>query len=166
MKKLINQRVAMLIDAENVELHARNAYNTRIDYEKLIQEISPREVIRALYFKPVAKFTKSWEQVLAGWGYEVKASPKNADCWLTISAVTLAEKCDVVVLVGGDSDYLPLLWYLQSKGVKTEVWSWLDCTSIELKNVADEFIPLTPDILIDKPNNLVTLNPKRRKSYA
>ena len=80
--------------------------------------------------------------------------------------MTLVEKIDVVVLVAGDKDYVPLLCYLQSRGVKTEVWCWDSCTSKELKELADEYIPLTQNILFEKSQNIVTINPNRRKHYA
>jgi uncharacterized LabA/DUF88 family protein len=166
MNRLNAGKVAMLIDAENIELNASKSYGSKIDYKKLLQEVGSRELIRALYFTPQDKLNGDWERKLKSWGLEVKGTLKNCDCWLTISAVTLADKSDVVVLVGGDSDYLPLLWYLQSRGVKTEVWSWPECTSNELKNLADDFIPLTTDILTDKTANIVTITPNRRKRYA
>ena len=166
MNSFDKQRVCILIDAENIEYEASNVHNSKIDYRKLQRMVGSRDLIRAIYFTPQSKLTRVWEQKLKSWGLEVKTSPKNADTYLTITAVTLAEKYDVIVLVGGDSDYLVLLWYLQSKGVKTEVWSWNSCTSNELKTLADEYTPLTQDILVDKTKNVVTLTPNRRKHYA
>lgn len=166
MDRLNAGKVAMLIDAENVEYEASNFYGAKVDYRKLMKKAGSRELIRALYFTPQDKLTRVWERKLKSWGLEIKPTLKNSDCWLTISAVTLAEKCDVVVLVGGDKDYMPLLWYLQSRGVKTEVWCWESCTSNELKALADEYIPLTQNILIEKTTNIATITPKRRKHYA
>ncbi len=166
MNNFNKQRVCVLVDAENIEYEASNVYDSKIDYRKLLKVVGSRELIRAIYFTPQGKLTRVWEKKLKSWGLEIKTSPKNADTYLTITAVTLAEKYDVIVLVGGDSDYLVLLWYLQSKGVKTEVWSWDSCTSKELKALAEEYIPLTSDILVDKSQKVTTITPKRRKHYA
>ena len=67
---------------------------------------------------------------------------KNADAWLTIDAVTLSEKLDVVVLVGGDKDYMPLIWYLKNRGCKVEVWSYPETSSEIIRDAADRFVPL------------------------
>ncbi len=166
MNGFTRQRVCILVDSENIEYEASNVYGAKVDYRKLMKKADSRELIRALYFTPQDKLTRIWERKLKSWGLEIKPTLKNSDCWLTISAVTLAEKCDVVVLVAGDKDYVPLLCYLQSRGVKTEVWCWDSCTSNELKALADEFIPLTQNILIEKTTNIATITPKRRKHYA
>lgn len=166
MNDFNKQRVCVLIDGENIEYEASNVYNSKIDYRKLLQMAGSRELIRAIYFTPQGKLTKAWEHKLKSWGLEVKTSPKNADTYLTVTAITLVEKYDTIVLVGGDADYLPLLWFLQGRGAKAEVWSFDSCTSNELKALADEYIPLTTDILTDKTKNIVTITPNRRKRYA
>ena len=127
-----------------------------------MQELSSRNVVLTLYFKPEDKLTKGWAQVLTNWGYEVKVTAKNVDCWLTISAVTLAEKYDEVVLIGGDLDYAPLVCYLQSKGVKTIVWMWDKCTSLVLRDLADEYKVMSTAFLINNPNNVIPLIANRR----
>jgi uncharacterized LabA/DUF88 family protein len=73
---------------------------------------------------------------------------KNADCFLIIDAVTMAEKLDVVIILGGDKDYLPLIWYLKSRGCRTEIWAWPEATSSDMQQAADAFFPLTKEYII------------------
>lgn len=149
-KILEHQTVGIFVDAENVEMSGLNVYKGRTDYKKLIQAIgSGRRVIRIIYYKPQHKeisedFKKFWYDQ----GGEIKRPLKNADSFLTIDAVTLADKMDVIVIVGGDKDYMPLLWYVKSRGCKTEVWSYPETTSATLQETADFFYPIDESFII------------------
>ena len=162
MNHFKNQRTILLIDSENLEIEAKNHYGAKMDYKKIIQTIGTEHLVRAICFKPLDKLPKSQEQKLISLGYELKTTPKNVDCWLTISAVTLADKCDVVILIGGDADYLPVTYFLNSRGVKTIIWSWPNCTSQELKALADEYWPMTTEYLLNKQNNIIPLTANGR----
>jgi len=150
IKKFESQRIAVLVDADNLEIEARNSYQGKVDYKKLLERVNGREIVRALYYKPEKWVANGLRYALQNRGFEVKTPPKNVDCWLTIDAVTLAEKVDVIILVGGDADYIPLVWLLKSKGTKVEVWMWKDATSRSLIEAADDYIPLTRDFLLEK----------------
>ena len=67
---------------------------------------------------------------------------------MVIDAVTMADKLDVVIILGGDKDFLPLIWYLKSRGCRVEIWSWPEATSPELKEAADFYFPLTTDFMV------------------
>ena len=150
MKKLSAQRIGVLVDGENLEIYAEQVYGDRIDYRRLLDAVNGREVVRALYYKPAKRLGLTFRRFIETLGIEVKTPPKNVDCWLSIDAVTLAERCDVIVLVGGDGDYAPLLWFLKSRGVRVEVWMWAQATAEELKTAADAYVPLTEDFLLGK----------------
>lgn len=150
MKKFDKQRIAVLVDAENLEISSVENHGGKIDYSKLLEKVNGREIVRALYYKPLNKLTNGLKYVLNNFGYEIKTTPKNVDCWLTIDAITLAEKCDVIVLVGGDADYVPLVWYLKSRGARVEVWMWKNETSALLIESADEYVPLTDEFLLQR----------------
>lgn len=147
MKKLGNQRLAVLVDAENLEIEAWNTFHHAVDYKALFEAVNGREVVRAIYFRPKECPPRLQTFLEEGLGVEVKLPAKNVDTWLTISAVTLAEKVDTIALVSGDGDFAPLAWYLKSKGVKVEVWAWPTATSAALRDAADEFRPLDRNIL-------------------
>ena len=147
MRKLDSQRIAVLVDADNLEIFARETFGRGVDYAALWKRLNGREVVRAIYFKPKECSLRLRTFLERQLGMEVQLPPKNVDTYLTVAAVTLAEKVDTIALCGGDSDYVPLLWYLKSKGCKTEVWSFPGMTSVVLREAADEFRPLDETIL-------------------
>jgi hypothetical protein len=106
MKKLDRQRLAVLVDAENLEIHARNTFRRYVDYKALFEAVNGREVVRAVYFKPRECPPRLQTFLEEGLGVEVKLPAKNVDTWLAITAVTLAEKVDTIALVGGDGTML------------------------------------------------------------
>jgi len=154
MRKLAAQRVAVLIDDDNLAITAANKFGRRIDYTKLLEAIDDREIVRAVLYRPEKAaaqypFPPKLQYFLERYlGVEVKTPPKNVDCWLTVDAIALAGKVDVVALVGGDGDYEPLLHYLKAQGCKVEVWSWTACTARRLREAADRFIPLNDEVLL------------------
>lgn len=148
-KNLVFQKVAIFIDAENIETSGLKYHEGRTDYRKLLQKVGDREVLRILYYKPIYKeISESFESFWAAQGGEIRRPQKNADSFLIIDAVTLAEKIDVAIIVGGDKDFLPLMWYLKSRGCRTEIWSWPETTSPEVKEAADFYFPLNSDYVI------------------
>jgi uncharacterized LabA/DUF88 family protein len=156
-RKLGAQRVAVLIDDDNLRITASNKFGRRIDYRKLIEAINDREIVRAVLYRPEAAMqqypfpVKLLHFLERGLGVEVKTPPKNVDCWLTVDAISLASKVDVIALVGGDGDYEPLIHYLKAQGCKVEVWSWWACTAPRLRAAADDYIPLTDAVLLPLP---------------
>lgn len=148
-KNLVFQKVAIFIDAENIETSGLKYHEGRTDYRKILQQIGDREVVRILYYKPIYKeISESFETFWAAQGGEIRRPQKNADSFLIIDAITLAEKIDVAIIVGGDKDFLPLMWYLKSRGCRTEIWSWPETTSPEVKEAADFYFPLTADFVM------------------
>lgn len=154
LKNLLFQKVGVFIDAENVELSGLKHHEGRTDYRKILEKVGDREVTRILYYKPEYKeispdFEKFWHSL----GGEIKRPAKNADSFMVIDAVTMADKLDVVILLGGDKDFLPLVWYLRSRGCRVEIWSWPETTSPEIRQAADFYFPLTPDFLVEDSRN-------------
>lgn len=148
MRKLSSQRMAVLIDADNLEVTARQTFGRGIEYGALWRAMNGREVIRAIYFRSrecPPRLRTFLEEAL---GMEVKVPPKNVDTYLAIAAVTLAERVDTIALCSGDSDYLPLFEYLRSKGCKTELWSFPVATSGALRDAADEVRSLDESVLL------------------
>ena len=107
MRKLDHQRLAVLVDADNLEIFAWNKFGRAVDYRTLYTSLNGREVVRAVYFKPRECSPRLKTFLEKELGFEVKLPPKNVDTWLTIAAVTLAEKVDTIALAGGDGDYAP-----------------------------------------------------------
>ncbi len=148
-KTLLFQKVGIFVDAENIEMSSLKHHEGRTDYKKLITSVGDREILRILYYKPVYKeISPTFEEFWKRLGGEIKRPMKNADSFLIIDAVTLADKLDVAIIVGGDKDYLPLVWYLKSRGCRVEIWSWPESTSPEVREAADVYVPLTKEYVI------------------
>lgn len=148
-KNLLFQKVAIFVDAENIEMSGLKHHEGRTDYKKVLDQVGDREIIRILYYKPVYKEISSvFENFWRSLGGEIRRPTKNADTFLVIDAVTMADKIDVAIILGGDKDFLPLMWYLRSRGCKVEIWSWPESTSPEVKEAADYYFPLTKDFTI------------------
>ena len=65
------------------------------------------------------------------------------DVGIAIDAIELAPKLDVVVLVSGDGDYIPLVEHLKrALGCKVEVLAFGRSCSGKLKEACDEFVDL------------------------
>ena len=148
-KHLLFQKVAIFVDAENIELSGWKHHEGRSDYRKILEKVGDREIVRILYYKPAYKeISKTFMSFWGNLGGEIRQPQKNADSFLIIDAVTLSEKIDVAIIVGGDKDYLPLIWYLKSRGCRVEIWSWPESTSPEVQQAADSYFPLTKDYLL------------------
>ena len=150
-KNLVFQKVGIFVDAENIEMSGLKHHEGRTDYKKILEQVGDREIIRVLYYKPEykeisAEFTSFWQSL----GGEIKRPAKNADTFLVIDAVTMADKLDVAIILGGDKDFLPLVWYLRSRGCRTEVWSWPETTSPEVKSACDFYFPLTSKFVVNR----------------
>jgi hypothetical protein len=52
MKTPKSQRLAVLVDADNLEISAGDTFHRRVDYAALWRAINGREIVRAIYFKP------------------------------------------------------------------------------------------------------------------
>lgn len=156
MIKHKEQRVGVLIDVSNMYHSAKNLYRKRVNFKEILKEgIAGRKLIRAIAYvvKTESEETPFFE-ALSSQGYEVKmkdlqifaggAKKADWDVGITVDAIKLAEKLDVVVLVTGDGDYLPLVSYLQNtKGCLVEVMAFRQTASSKLVEEADDFINLS-----------------------
>jgi uncharacterized protein (TIGR00288 family) len=159
MIKHSEQRVGILVDASNMYHSARHLFNGRLNYkEVLTMGIAGRKLIRAIAY---AVKTEGEEEVpffeaLSQLGFEVKIKTLQIfpggtkkgdwDVGLSVDAIKLAEKLDVIILVTGDGDYIPLVEYLQNtKGCLVEVMAFRKSTSSKLIEIADDFIDLSED---------------------
>lgn len=155
MQKPKEQRVEVLIDVQNLYHSAKHLHKARVNFaEVLKQAISGRKFIRA--FGYVVR-TKTGEEApffdaLSKIGIETRvrdlqewyggAKKADWDVGIVIDAIRTAPALDVIVLVSGDGDFIPLVEYLKNQGKRVEVMAFGRTTSGKLKEVADEFIDL------------------------
>lgn len=118
------------------------------EWRSIVSEVSnERRIVRMVYYKkqsrPVNyKFEKMWTEEPGG---EVRQPDKRVDPYLIIDAITLAGKVDSIVPLTGDKDYLPLIWYLKSRGCKVEGANFRESTAHILLEHADQFRELSGD---------------------
>ncbi|OGL71855.1 hypothetical protein A3C17_01955 [Candidatus Uhrbacteria bacterium RIFCSPHIGHO2_02_FULL_53_13] len=143
-----HQRVGVFIDVQNMYYSARNLFDRKVNFGNVVKKlVDKRQLIRAIAY---VVSTKAGENIpffdaLKGMGIEAKekelkeyfSGQKKAD-WdvgIAIDAVEIADGLDVVLLVSGDGDYIPLVRYLQHRGKIVEVASFRETTSSELIEV-------------------------------
>jgi uncharacterized protein (TIGR00288 family) len=152
------QRVAVLIDAQNMYHSAKNFYNARVNFKEVLKTaVAGRRLVRAIAYviKTETGEEKTFFEALAKSGIETKVKDlqifygglKKAD-WdvgITVDAVKLSSQLDSLVLVTGDGDFLPLVEYLKGQGRQIEVIAFTKSASAKLAEVADDFIDLSQD---------------------
>ena len=157
MLKHKEQRVGVLVDVSNMYHSAKNLFKKRVNFkEVLAQAVSGRKLIRAIAYvvKSESAEELNFFEALSQQGFEVKmkdlqvfaggAKKGDWDVGITIDAIKLAKNLDVIILVTGDGDYLPLVEYLQyNTGTLVEVMAFRQTTSSKLIEHADDFFNLS-----------------------
>jgi len=149
------QRVAVLIDVQNLYHSAKNIYGGRVNFREVLKvAVSNRSLIRAFGYVVRTKTgeEKPFFEALTKLGIETRVRDlqefygglKKAD-WdvgITVDAIRIAPSVDTIVLASGDGDFLQLIEYLKNQGKRVEVIAFSRSASSKLKEVADEFIDL------------------------
>jgi uncharacterized LabA/DUF88 family protein len=167
-----DQRVAVLIDTQNMYHSAKHIHGARLAFEKAVDTVvGGRQVVRV--FAYVARSKTGEEQAffdaLTSAGIELRvkdvqefsSGEKKAD-WdvgMAVDAVRLADKVDAIVLMTGDGDFVPLVQYLQGRGVLVEVAAFAESTNSQLRQVTDKFFDFSTDgqdFLISPKRKLTT----------
>lgn len=171
MKKLSSQRVAVLVDGQNMYLSAK-AMGAKPNYGKIMDVINGRQIVRAIIYNilPDGVDQSKFIHAIEGIGYEVVSkSPRplpdgsfkaDWDMQIAIDALALASKVDVMVILSGDTDFVPLIHALKSKGVKVEVMSIPRTTGKELIEAADIYTEIRDDMLIHDQKQRQPLQPQ------
>ncbi|MFC7115894.1 NYN domain-containing protein [Natronoarchaeum sp. GCM10025703] len=150
------QRVAVLVDAQNLYHSAQSLYTNNIDYSSLLEKsVQGRELTRAIAYviRADSPEEESFFEALTDIGFETKIKDiktfsdgsKKAD-WdlgMSLDAVTLAEHVDTIVLCTGDGDFSRLCSHMRHEGVRVEVMGFESSTAEELKEAADSFVDLS-----------------------
>ena len=153
------QRVAVLMDVQNLYHSAKNLYQSKVNFGEILKSaVGNRKLIRAFGYVVRTKTgeEKPFFEALTKLGIETRvrdlqefyggAKKADWDVGITVDAIKTATSVDVIVLVSGDGDFVQLVEYLKNQGKKTEVIAFGKTTSARLREVADEFIDLEQDI--------------------
>jgi uncharacterized LabA/DUF88 family protein len=149
-----NQRVGVFLDAQNIYHSAKNLHKARVNFQELLKgAISGRQLVKATAY--VAKSDpstgeESFFEALRQAGFDLRvkdlqvysdgAKKADWDVGLAIDAMRLAPSLDVVVLITGDGDFVPLIEYIrQGLGRTVEAVAFLRTASRQLRDNVDFF---------------------------
>jgi len=159
MAKPKEQRVEVLIDVQNLYHSARNLYHLKVNFKEVLKEaIAGRKFIRAFAYVVRTKTgtEEPFFEALTKLGIETKIKDlqefydgqKKAD-WdvgIVVDAIRTSPGIDVVILVSGDGDFVPLVEYLKNQGKRVEVMAFGKTTSSRLREAADEVIDMDKEL--------------------
>lgn len=154
------QRVAVFIDVQNLYYSARNLYQSKVNFGEILkQAVAGRKLVRA--FAYVVRTKTGEEQpffdALINLGIETRvrdlqeffggAKKADWDVGIVIDAIKTANSgVDVIVLVSGDGDFVPLAEYLKNQGKKMEVIAFGKTAAAKLREAADEFMDMEEQV--------------------
>lgn len=158
MIKHPEQRVGVFVDVQNMYHSAKNLYNSRVNFKEVLKEaVADRKLVSAIAYvitspsKEEAPFFEALEKS----GFKIKtkdlqifpggAKKADWDVGLAMDAIKISQRLDVVILVSGDGDYVPMVEYLQNHGIQVEVIAFSESTSRHLLEATDDFIDLSKD---------------------
>lgn len=154
--KYKDQRVAVLIDVQNMYHSAKSLYKARVNFKEVLKAATEgRRLIRAIGYvvRSEGGEEKLFFEALEKSGIELKIKDLQVfaggmkkgdwDVGMAIDAVRLAElTIDAMVIITGDGDFVPLVEYLKGRGRQVEVMAFGRSASSRLKEVADDFIDI------------------------
>ena len=154
-----DQRVAILIDVQNLYHSAKNLYNGRVNFNKVLEAaLAGRKLVRALAYviKTETGEEAAFFEALTKMGIETKVKDLQIfpggmkkgdwDVGMAVDAIRLSEfTIDAIVLGTGDGDFVPLVEYLIGRGRQVEIIAFGRSTSAKLREAADDFIDMSAD---------------------
>lgn len=150
-----DQRVAILIDTQNLYHSAKNLYKSKVNFGAVVKAaLGGRKLIRAVSYVvnteggEESAFFEALEKI----GIEIKtkdlqifyggAKKADWDVGLAVDAIKLAHKVDAIVLATGDGDFIPLVEYVKSQGCQVEAITFGRSASGKLRETVDDFIDM------------------------
>ena len=152
------QRVAVLIDVQNFYHSAKNIYSRRVNFKEVLKEaIAGRQLIRSFAYVVSTESgeEKTFFEALEKLGVEIRvkdlqifyggAKKADWDVGIAIDAIRLSKLVDVIIIMSGDGDFVPLVEYLKNQGSQVEVLAFGKSASARLRESADDFVDLGED---------------------
>ncbi len=170
------QRVAVLVDVQNLYYSAKNMYSSHVSYKSLLSlAVGGRILTRAIAYviRTPQRLEETFFEAINTSGFEVKeknlqvfadgAVKGDWDLGIAMDAIRLGHKVDSIILCSGDGDYAPVVNYLQQAlGCLVEVVAFKRTANKELTEIADDFVDLDEmkDQVLFKPT------PKRKPFFS
>lgn len=150
-----DQRVAILVDTQNLYHSAKNLYKSKVNFAGVLKEaLGGRKLVRAISYVVNTEsgeelpFFEAMEKI----GIEIKtkdlqifyggAKKADWDVGLAVDAIKLSSKVDAIVIASGDGDFNPLVEYLKSQGCQVEGITFGRSASSRFKEMVDDFTDL------------------------
>ena len=152
------ERVGVFVDVANL-LYSSRSMRLPIDFGRLLNFLrGDRRLVRAHAYCPTSPepfADQQFLQAVKGLGYRIttkdyktfssgaKKADLDLDLCMDIVRIVDADAVDTIVLVSGDSDFLPLLDYCADHGVRVEVAAFDESTAAILRQSCDLFMNLS-----------------------
>lgn len=156
------QRVAILVDVQNVYYTTRQVFGRHFDYNAFwARATAGREVVAAYAYAVDRGDDKQrqFQNILRGIGFEVKLKPYiqrrdgsakgDWDVGITLDAIELAERVERLVLVSGDGDFALLVQRIRQRfAIPVEVYGVAELSAEALIRSASSFIAIDAPLLL------------------
>jgi len=133
-----DQRVAVLVDVQNLFYAAKHVLGGRIHYERLLHVmVGGRGLVRAFAYvvrDPDVEMG-SFLNALHGCGFDLRVKTSRTRPDGTTRGAS------------GNGELVPVVERVRALGVATEVWGVEQATAVDLLDVADRFEPITGELL-------------------
>lgn len=176
-------RVAVLVDVQNVFYAARDQFNSKLDFAKLLtRAVGNRALIRAVAYCVTCPGTDpdKFHNSLKMHGYEIRermlrviaegVTKGDWDVGITIDAINIAKDVDVVILVSGDGDFVDLVEYLKTTGKRVEAMCFHGATANELLASVSSYRWIEEDLLMkgneEHPGTCAATKCEKNMSYT
>lgn len=146
------EKIGIYVDIQNLYYGAKTILNNKIDFRKLISNVSRGRMIntqRAYLINNPTENNQKFIHFLTGIGFKVVekeikvrsdgSSKGNVRIEMIADIMGNLDYFDTVCLVAGDGDFSCLGSRLKEKSVRLEVYSFVTATAMDLKQVANEF---------------------------
>lgn len=153
-----SQRVAIIIDTQNLYHSAKNLHKARVNFGNVVEQaVAGRQLIRAVSYvvNTEGGEESAFFEALEKLGIEIKtkdlqifyggAKKADWDVGMAVDAIKIAPKVDAIVFATGDGDFVPAVEYIKSLGCQVEVITFGRSASSALRNACDDFIDMDDD---------------------
>lgn len=154
-------RVGVFVDVQNMFYAAKDRFERRVDYIKLLDLIvGPRQLISAYaYIVQIPEIDQSnFFSLLEHNGYTIRSKDLRLrgdgsakgdwDVGIAVDVVSMLSSLDVVILASGDGDFCPLAELIKQQHKRIEVVAFEHNTSMDLQSMADQFFPIGEELLM------------------
>ena len=136
------QSVAIFIDGNNVDRSLNPAGFDEglrfINFDSFIPSIlNGRPLYKLVYLKEGTVSPRLTQRLRADYNAVIRTNKKSVDAELTLEALSVLDRVSTIVIVSGDSDFIPLVVKAKAMGTTAEVYSVRQTTSQSLIEVCD-----------------------------